>query len=301
MEHRSLAPDLIVSDNDDPSGNQLSGKPASDVAQKKLLKEKQMGRAVNCSDLELSTYLQALAAGYLPTFYSDTSPSVPSKSMSIASKSFQRGKQTVVFHGFPSLQMFKNSTGNHGKDLLTWFAGDFLARTSAAQGKAKELMENAAECGDTWPASLAKYDPDSCSWKTAQCLLLGGLAEFSETWPRWGLMRNGECWERTTPDLRTCGKDYGLWPTPCSTDQSDRKVSARMHETKNGTFKHIGENGTLSQVRLSQVVKHRTPDGVGRMSPDWVEWLMGWPIGHTELKPLATAKYQEWQLQHSPC
>ena len=37
-----------------------------------------------------------------------------------------------------------------------------------------------------------------------------------------------------------------------------------------------------------------------RLNPDWVEWLMGWPIGHTDLKPLATAKYQEWQQQHSP-
>ena len=38
-----------------------------------------------------------------------------------------------------------------------------------------------------------------------------------------------------------------------------------------------------------------------RLNPDWVEWLMGWPIGHTDLKPLATDKYREWQQQHSPC
>ena len=37
-----------------------------------------------------------------------------------------------------------------------------------------------------------------------------------------------------------------------------------------------------------------------RLNPDWVEWLMGWPIGHTALKPLETAKFQEWQRQHSP-
>jgi len=38
-----------------------------------------------------------------------------------------------------------------------------------------------------------------------------------------------------------------------------------------------------------------------RLNPDWVEWLMGWPIGHTVLKPLATARFREWQQQHSPC
>jgi hypothetical protein len=36
-----------------------------------------------------------------------------------------------------------------------------------------------------------------------------------------------------------------------------------------------------------------------RLNPDWVEWLMGWPIEHTALKPLATARYREWQRQHS--
>ena len=37
-----------------------------------------------------------------------------------------------------------------------------------------------------------------------------------------------------------------------------------------------------------------------RLNPEWVEWLMGWPIGHTGLKPLETGKYQEWLRQHSP-
>jgi hypothetical protein len=36
-----------------------------------------------------------------------------------------------------------------------------------------------------------------------------------------------------------------------------------------------------------------------RLNPNWVEWLMGWPIGHTALKPLATDKFQEWRQQHS--
>ena len=38
-----------------------------------------------------------------------------------------------------------------------------------------------------------------------------------------------------------------------------------------------------------------------RLNPDWVEWLMGWPIGWTELRPLAMDRFHEWQRQHSPC
>lgn len=39
----------------------------------------------------------------------------------------------------------------------------------------------------------------------------------------------------------------------------------------------------------------------GQLNPRWVEWLMGWPIGWTSLEPLATDKYQEWQLAHGEC
>ena len=60
-----------------------------------------------------------LEEGFLPTYYSDTSPSVQSKSMNIASKSYQLGKKTVVFHGFPSLQMSRSSTDGRGTELLT--------------------------------------------------------------------------------------------------------------------------------------------------------------------------------------
>jgi hypothetical protein len=36
----------------------------------------------------------------------------------------------------------------------------------------------------------------------------------------------------------------------------------------------------------------------GHLNPEWAEWLMGWPIGWTDLKPLAMDKFHEWQLQH---
>ena len=36
----------------------------------------------------------------------------------------------------------------------------------------------------------------------------------------------------------------------------------------------------------------------GQLNPTWVEWLMGWPLGWTDLKPLETAKFQQWQHSH---
>jgi hypothetical protein len=34
----------------------------------------------------------------------------------------------------------------------------------------------------------------------------------------------------------------------------------------------------------------------GPPNPPWIEWLMGWPIGWTESKPLATVKFRSWLL-----
>lgn len=39
----------------------------------------------------------------------------------------------------------------------------------------------------------------------------------------------------------------------------------------------------------------------GKPLPSNQEWLMGWPIGHTDLKPLAMDKFQSWRQQHGGC
>jgi hypothetical protein len=37
----------------------------------------------------------------------------------------------------------------------------------------------------------------------------------------------------------------------------------------------------------------------GKVTPTNHEWLMGWPLGWTELKQLETDKFRSWQQQHS--
>lgn len=43
------------------------------------------------------------------------------------------------------------------------------------------------------------------------------------------------------------------------------------------------------------------PTKTARLNPNWVEWLMAWPIGWTDLKPLATGRFRSWRLAHSRC
>ena len=170
---------------------------------------------------------------------------------------------------------------------------DSHAKTFQQQEKGQELKAPDLECGFTWQGSLARYDRDLRLWKTPQCSLLEGLDEFSETWPRWGTMRNGECWERSTPERRISVTESGslpgdgrLWMTPKASDGVFATPSTTGRSRKMST--HLG-----TQMKFS------VAENGGKPNQNWIEWLMGWPIGWTELRPLEMVKFQQWRQQHS--
>lgn len=109
-------------------------------------------------------------------------------------------------------------TDTRGAALLTWFLAGFPARTSASPDLESASRENAAACGFRWPESFAKYDLASRTWKTRQLSLLADSTAYSETWPRWGSMRNGECLELPMSALPIFERGSGLLPTPCVVD-----------------------------------------------------------------------------------
>jgi hypothetical protein len=39
----------------------------------------------------------------------------------------------------------------------------------------------------------------------------------------------------------------------------------------------------------------------GSLNPTWVEWLMGWPLGWTDLRPLEMGKSHCAPQQHGGC
>jgi DNA (cytosine-5)-methyltransferase 1 len=49
----------------------------------------------------------------------------------------------------------------------------------------------------------------------------------------------------------------------------------------------------VREAKRSEIVTHNG----GKLNPDWVEWLMGWPIGWTDLRPLAMDKFLPWLSQ----
>jgi hypothetical protein len=71
---------------------------------------------------------------------------------------------------------------------------------------------------------------------------------------------------------------HGLWLTPTATERRCSNV-AELVWTKNGTVRRAYKNKT-SALGLSM----QAGAVLGNLNPQWVEWLMGYPIGWTDLQ-----------------
>jgi hypothetical protein len=81
---------------------------------------------------------------------------------------------------------------------------------------------------------------------------------------------------KTNPELLEWLMGYqkaftGLIPTPRSCEYKGAKPS-----------RYIG--GGYYRSQLMELLEATPRGSIGRTNPEWVEWLMGYPIGFTELK-----------------
>jgi len=152
----------------------------------------------------------------------------------------------------------------------TPFVEDFPAKISVSLAAARVLMAHEAGCGVNTGALLASCHPGSSSWKTSQLCLDGELAEFSGTWPRSGMMRSGTAYQLPTLVPDSFGIESGLWPTPNATAYKGGRQSPRR-----GVNRPERNNW---QDWCSLALGQRYP------VPETAEQVMGFPLGHTEIK-----------------
>jgi len=168
------------------------------------------------------------------------------------------------------------------------------------------------DCGQSAPVLLGRFDQNTPSLKTSQTCLTEageiGLSEYCGTFPRSGMMRNGTVYQlqnlaRTTTEIGSglwstptkhlqkeaacpaeyrrnsptltaeavIGAPYIMWPTPAASDNRDR---GNMGNPSIQRRLRIGK-----QLNLSMVVSAKS----GKLNPNWVEWLMGFGINHTDI------------------
>ena len=300
-------------------------------------------------------FSQVLVEAYSEGICSDGEPSAP-LSGNLTPQAYLCNDKMMRFSRLSRFGMtFRLLTADRGEALLMSYLEAFHARTSQQQEREQGLTESDQVCGEKWQGSFAKYDPDTHSLRTHQCSLLEDLTESCQTLPAWGLMRDGECWEQPTLELRIKGTESGLsekWATPTTMDKLPPKsqqallkeaTQARPGRSKpanlrdqvsnmqnwptptvNGNYNRKGLSPTSGDGLATAVMKWPTPTAHnaketnapseakrneptlasragGPLNPTWVEWLMGWPLEWTDLKPLEMDKFQEWQQQHLDC
>lgn len=77
----------------------------------------------------------------------------------------------------------------------------------------------------------------------------------------------------------------GNWPTPRA---NDWKGADRARDENRSGNRHAGDD------QATAVDKRDTDPQM--LNPDWVDWLMGWPVGWTSLEPLPEEALKHWTL-----
>ena len=182
-----------------------------------------------------------------------------------------------------------------------------------------------AICGLKRSESFAYLDPDTGFLRTSQASLIADISdESSVIFPKAGMMRNGVLSELTMSAPHIEGKGCGYWRTPQARDwkgPSGRSMKGLENDLPNsvrggtqtpqkyptpgttGMSNGSGNCEKANKLYLAGQIDEATRKSMragngGQLNPDWVEWLMGWLIGQTDLKPLEMDKFQQWRQQH---
>lgn len=201
-------------------------------------------------------------------------------------------------------------------EQLTLFTGDTLVSLLVLPGseKARQMTVTSGQKyfalykPSTLGGSLVRMLLGTSHWGSTLCLLTWKVSVT----PGKRLLFQLSPW---MPDIAET--EYSLWPTPRASDathggpnQRDSKgnyaLTGAVHHpeakmwptpTASQDWKPVrklapseanGSHGTM----LVGAVGDMNPELIGgQLNPQWVEWLMGFPIGWTDLKPLETQSF----------
>jgi DNA (cytosine-5)-methyltransferase 1 len=170
-----------------------------------------------------------------------------------------------------------------------------------------EVKKIRVTCGRGFETPLADYDPDTQCWKMYGDISLWGDCPLLVNLPTSGMTRNGVLFPQPAWEPITDAIGSSSWPTPTVDDASNvnpkpnrfRGLVATVNQTMwpTPTFgKLAGGTGGMQQIEAQYLAGNinaeerramRAGNG-GKLNPMWVEWLMGFPAGWTDLEDSET-------------
>lgn len=202
--------------------------------------------------------------------------------------------EQLQMNGLPSSESTEKKSRSYRQDSLV--------NRTALQEKVAAIV-TAVTCGVRLQEYSEKLNRLGSSVKILPVYLQGKISDssdgYSMTLPRWGIASGGEFGELVTselhieesgyfssqtetfPTITVCG-NYNrkgasntsgnglatyvkMYPTPMATQRGDCPAERKRHSPC-----------------LESVVAMQEPNG-GKLNPTWVEWLMNFPIGWTDL------------------
>ena len=216
-------------------------------------------------------FSRALAVACSEAAYWAGDQSARSRLIAIAGTYSPRGRMTLYFRPSPSGTMSEPLTASNGEAALMWYLEAFPVKPIPRRLEAKTLRTiSGRKCGEWWQRQLpGTYLPRTP--KDAQSI------ERPTTLKRWVTKPAVLPFPRQTWAQTIYGQDIGYVHTPTATSNY---AAPSMQKWP----------GCRTFVRV-----------FGNPNPTNGEWLMGWPIGWTDLKPLGMDKWLAWQQQHGGC
>jgi hypothetical protein len=237
-------------------------------------------------------YLPELVEGCSEVACADGEQSAPLKSTTTAGECFCNDSETACSNCFQSGMTCGRSTGDRGVDVWMRSLSETPANeTATPSAMAHHLKASEGMLSELWP----KFDQASSFGKTLPAsvrMRLGRRIELPMSWsglatPRY-LSKSGRVVWELTMSGQGCLCSPG-WPTPTANMWRSGKHTAKVRTYRNGNPR---------SRPLHEEWFWRTGE---RIHPNEVERLMGWPIGWTDIEPLATDKFQAWCAQYAAC
>ena len=171
-----------------------------------------------------------------------------------------------------STTMSEPSTQMDLEELTSSSVG-FLARRGPLPGRS-EAQKMTAISGRKWLGLLKSYGLAGSLVRTCAALLTNQWASSAAflTW-RASATKPSHLLFQLVPSMpRTDATASGLWPTPATRDYKGANSSKHLAKAR-------GHHDQLPNA--VKMAGHKN----GKLNPTWVEWLMGFEPGWTDLKP----------------